>query len=85
LLEQAVLDHAPGAGAAFFGRLENQVDRAIKVAMTRQIVGCTQQHRRMTVMTARMHLAGVARRMVKCVEFLHRQRIHVGAQADRAV
>ncbi len=84
LLEQAVFHHAARAGAAFFGRLENQVDGAVKVAMTRQIVRCAQQHRRMTVMAACMHLAGVARRMVKCVEFLHRQRIHVGAQADRA-
>ena len=84
LVEQTILDHLARAGAAFFGGLENQVHRAVEVAVTRQIVGCAQQHRGMTVVTACMHLAGVARRMVKCVEFLHGQRVHVGAQADCA-
>ena len=84
-LEQAVVHHAARAGAAFFGRLEDQVDGAVEVAVLRQIVGCTQQHRCVPVMTTSMHLAGVARRVIKCVEFLHRQGVHVGTQADGAV
>src|SRR5438067_7167506 len=39
----------------------------------------------MAVVAACMHLARMARRVLKCVEFLHGQRIHVGAQADGPV
>nr|GEU28156.1 probable 3-hydroxyisobutyrate dehydrogenase-like 2, mitochondrial [Tanacetum cinerariifolium] len=84
LLEQAVFDHAPGAGTAFFGRLENQVHRAIEVAMLSQVFCCAEQHGRMAVMAARVHLAGMARRVLERVHFLHGQGIHVGAQADGA-
>jgi hypothetical protein len=66
LLEQAVVHHLARAAAAFLGRLENQVDGAVEVAMVRQVMGCAQQHRGMAVVAACMHLAGVARRMVEC-------------------
>ena len=52
--------------------------------MTGQVAGGAEQHGDVAVMPARMHLAGVARRVRKGVDFMHRQRIHVGAQADRA-
>ncbi len=38
LVEQAILDHLARATAALFGRLENQVDRTIEVAVLRQML-----------------------------------------------
>ena len=84
LLEQAVFDHAARAGAAFFGRLENQVDGAVEIAVRGQVVRRAQQHGGVAVVAAGVHLAGVARRVGKAVDFLHGQRVHVGAQADGA-
>ena len=60
LLEQAVLDHLARAAAAFLGRLEDQVDGAVEVAVLRQMLGGREQHRRVAVVAARVHLAGRA-------------------------
>ena len=58
-LEQAVGDHRLGAAefTGLFGRLEDQGDGAIEAAGAGKILGRTQQHRRMSVMSAGMHLA----------------------------
>jgi hypothetical protein len=84
LFEQAVLDHAFGAAAALFGRLENQVHGAVEIALARKVEGRAQQHRGVAVVAAGVHLSFVGRRMGEGVDFLHRQGVHVGAQADRA-
>ena len=84
LFEKAIFHHAFCATAAFFGRLEDHVDSAIEVAVLCQVMRRAEQHRRVTVMTAGVHLAGMARGVIEDVRFLHRQRIHVGAQADGA-
>jgi hypothetical protein len=65
LLEQAVLHHLARAAAAFFGRLEDEVDRAVVVAVLRQVLGRGEQHRRVAVVAARVHLAGVRARCAK--------------------
>ena len=59
-IEKPVCDHSLGAAAlaCFLGRLEDQIDRAVEMARARQIFGCAEQHRRVAVMAAGMHLAG---------------------------
>ncbi|GAC1599607.1 MAG: hypothetical protein NVS3B2_00940 [Ramlibacter sp.] len=84
LLEQAVADHFAGAAAAFFSGLEDQVDRAIEIAVLRKVLCGAEQHRRVPIVAAGMHLSVVAAGVGEGVEFLHRQRIHVCAKADRA-
>ena len=81
-VEQAVLDHLAGAAATFLRRLEDQMDGAIEIAMLGQVVRRAQQHRGVTVVAARVHLAFVLRAMAEGVRFLQRQGVHVGAQAD---
>jgi hypothetical protein len=83
-LEQAVVDHLLRAGAAFLGRLEDEIDGAVERLDLRQVLGRTQQHRGVAIMAARVHLAGVGGGVGKGVGLLDRQRIHVGAQADAA-
>ena len=39
LVEHAVFDHFAGTAAAFFGGLENQIHRAIKIAVLGQVLG----------------------------------------------
>src|SRR6185369_11324633 len=84
LLEEAVLDHLARAAAAFFRRLEDEVDRAVEVAVPGEMLGCREQHGYMPVVAAGVHLALVPAGVAEGVELLHRQRIHVGAQANRA-
>ena len=84
-LEQPVLDHGAGAGAAFLGRLEAQVHRAVEAAVLLQVAGRGQQHGGVAVMAAAVHLAVMARTVFELVFLLHRQGVHVGAQHDGAV
>ncbi len=83
-LEQAVVDHALRSRAAFLGWLEDQVHGPVEGPGLRQITGGRQQHRRMAIMAAGMHLSRMRRTMRELVQFLDRQRVHVGAQTDRA-
>ena len=82
-LEQTVVDHSLRAGAAFFGRLEDEVHDAVEAAMQRQPAGAGQQHRGVSVVTAGMHAAFVLRGMIEGVVFLQGQGVHVGSQPDR--
>ena len=83
-LEQAVVDHRLRAGVAFLARLEDQVRDAVEVARLVQVARGRKQHRRVAVVAAAVHAPVVARAVRDVVFLLHRQRIHVGAQADRA-
>ena len=82
LVEQPFLDHHPAAAAPFFGRLKDQVHRALKIAGRGKILGGPEQHRRMSVMTAGVHLAVVGRAVGEIVHLLDRQRVHIGTQPD---
>ena len=84
LLEQAVLDHLARAAAAFFGRLEDQVDGAVEVAVLGEVQRRGHQHGGVAVVPAGVHLAVVLAGVLEGVELGHRQRVHVGAQADGA-
>jgi hypothetical protein len=82
---QAVVDHGLAAGAAFFGRLEDHDGRPVEIAGLGQIFGSAEQHGGMAVMAAGVHHARNLRGVGHAALFFHRQRVHVGAQADDAV
>ena len=90
-LEEALFDHAPRATAAaeLLGGLEDQHDSAVApklptLHMLGEELGGTEQHRGMAVVAAAMHLAGHGARPRQPGHLLHRDGVHVGAQADRA-
>ena len=74
---------ARAAAAALLGRLEDEVHGALEVALLAQHLGRAQQHGGMAVMAAGMHAAGILRAVLEIVGLVHRQAVHVGAQADR--
>ena len=82
LLEQPLLDHDAATAFVLFGRLEDEVDRTVEVLGLREVLGGTQQHHRVAVMAAGMHLAGNRRLVVELVGLVNVERIHVGTQAD---
>ena len=84
-LEQAVLQHGLGAAAAFLGGLEDEVDGAVEVARFGQVFGGAEQHGGVAVVAAGVHAAGDLAGVRQAGGFLHRQRVHVGAQADRGL
>ena len=81
--EQAVLDHRLRACVALLAGLEDQISNAVEAPRFMQITRGGEEHRRVTVVPAAVHSSVVARFMCEVVFFLHRQRVHVGAQADR--
>jgi hypothetical protein len=84
-VEQAVAHHRGRTAKTFFGRLEDEVDRARKERVLGQNLGRAKQHGRVTIMAAAMHHAGDLRSVRQAGRLVHRQRIHVGAKADGAV
>ncbi len=81
-LEQPVLDHGAGAAEAFFGRLEDEMHGAVEIPGLRQIARGAEQHGGMAVVAAAVEAAGSGRAPSQIGILFHRQRIHVGAQAD---
>ena len=82
--EQTVVDHALGACTAFFGGLENSVNRAVKILVFCQVACRVKQHRGMPVVTATVHFSRVATGMLKGVELLHGEGVDIGAQPNCA-
>jgi hypothetical protein len=82
--EEAVLDHLARAAAAFLPGLEDEVQRAVEVAMPGEVLGGCQQHGGVAVVTAGVHLSGMPRSMLEGVLLLQGQGVHVRAQADGA-
>ena len=81
-LEQPVLDHGAGAAEAFFGRLEDEMHGAVEVAGLGEIARGAEQHGGVAVMAAAVEAAGNGRAPFQVGVLFHRQRVHVGAQAD---
>src|SRR3984885_13507605 len=82
--EQPVADHLARTAAAFLGRLKHQINGAVEITLPGQMAGGGQQHRRVAVVAAGVHLAGVHARVGEGVVLADRQRVHVGTQPDRA-
>ncbi len=83
-LEQFVGQHRAGAAQPFLGRLEDEHRRAVEIARLGQVACGAEQHHRVRVVPAGMHHAGALRGPGQVGAFVDRQRVHVGAQADRA-
>jgi len=62
--------------------LENQINRAVKVSVFREMFGSGQQHGGVPVVATCMHLARVFASMGKGVEFLHWQGVNVSPQTN---
>ncbi len=81
-VHHAVLDHRLAAGAALFGRLEDDDRSAVEVARLAQVLGGAQQHGGVAVVAAGVHLARDFRGVGQAGVLQDRQRVHVGAHAD---
>ncbi len=84
IFHQSVVEHRLGAAAAFFGRLEDDDRRTDEVAGGGEIARRAEHDRGMAVVAAGVHAAGNGRAIGQVGRLLDRQRVHVGAQADRA-
>src|SRR3546814_17800825 len=82
LFEQPLLHHDAAAALVLLGGLEDEGDATIEIARLGEVLGGAQQHRRVAVVTAGVHLALVPRAVVEAVELLDMQGVHIGAQAD---
>ena len=81
-IHHAFLHHHLAAAAILFGRLEQKRHAAGEAARLGQVFGGTKQHGDMAIMAAGMHLARNGRGVFGPGDFVDRQRVHVGAQAD---
>ena len=82
-VDHPVIDHGLAAGTAFLGGLEDHHRGAGEIARLGKIARGAEQHGGVPIMTAGMHLAGNGRFVWQVVRLFDRQRVHVGAQADR--
>src|SRR5438105_3227623 len=81
-LEQPLLDHGPGAAKAFLGRLKDEMYGTFEIPGLREVARRAEQHGGMAVMAAAVEAAGNGRAPSQVGILFHRQRVHVGAQAD---
>ena len=77
LLEKSFLHHHISAAAAFFGRLEDEMNRTPETRGFGQNRCGSKQHRRVPVMPAGMHFPFVLGTVAELVFFLKRQGIHI--------
>jgi hypothetical protein len=84
LIEQTFLDHATPARNVLFGGLKNKLDGPVEFAALGEGASRAEQHRHVSVMTTSVHLPSLQRPMGNVVQFLERERIHVGTQTDRS-
>ena len=82
-LEHALAHHHHPAGAALLGRLEDELHRPVERRLARlEHFRRREQHRRVRVVAARVHLPGRLALEVALHVLVDRQRVHVGAQRD---
>ena len=83
VFQQAARDHIRGALENFFSRLEFQLDRSFQlVLMGLEQLRCTQQHGRMHIVAAAMHLAGDFRAELFTRVLGDGQGVHIGTQQN---
>ena len=80
--EQAILDHGARAAETFFGGLKDESHRAVEITRLREITRRAQKNSGVSVMTAAVKAAGNGGTPAQIGFLLHRQRIHICAQAD---
>ena len=83
-LHHALIDHDLAAAPALFGGLKKQHGSAIEIARFHQIFRRAEQHGCMPVMAASVHRPRMGGFIINVRNFMDRQRIHVGAQANDA-
>jgi hypothetical protein len=83
-LQHPFLDHQSGPALVLFGGLEDKMDRSGEISRLGEVLGRTEQHCGMAVMTTGMHAAVMLRGMREIVLLVDVQRIHIGAQRNRA-
>ncbi len=82
-IHQAILDHRRRTGTALFRGLEDHHRITGEIAGLGEIARRAEQHRGVAIVTAGMHLARRFRLIGQIGVFVDRQRVHIGAQADR--
>lgn len=81
-VEQPVLHHAFCAAAALFCGLEDEMRHAGKSARGGEMTGRAQEHGRMSVVPASVHLSVHGRPVGTIGRFRHGERVHFGAHPD---
>ena len=81
-LEQAFSYHHAAAGDVLLGGLKDEMHGAVEIAGLGEVARGAEQHGGVAIVTAAVEFAGNAGAVREIVEFLHRQRVHVGAQPD---
>ena len=81
-VHHAVIAHFLAAAAAFFSRLEDHHNSAVKVPGLGEIFGGPEQHRSMPVMPTGMHGTGCFAGIGQSSLLVNGQGIHVSTQAD---
>ena len=84
-LEEAVPHHGERAAAPLFRGLEDEMERPAEIRVLGEVPGRAEEHRRVPVMPAGVHLAGMDGGVGAARPLLERERVHIGAQADRAL
>ena len=81
-VQQPVLDHGGCSSAALFRRLKDHNRVAREIPRLGEITRRAEQHRRVPVMAAGVHLARRFGGVSEICRLLDRQRVHIGAQPD---
>src|SRR5262249_39283423 len=81
-VEKALFDHDTGSAAALLGRLEYQNHLSREIPLRSKTLSSCEQHRCVTVVTARMHHVGNFRGIRQIGLFRHWQRVHVATQTN---
>ena len=85
---QGNFSNSPSASIAWapptplFGRLEDEVHAALEIPGPGKVARRSEQHGRVTVVTASVHHAGRGRPVGEAVRLRDRQGVHVSTQAD---
>ena len=83
-LKQPVGQHGARAAEPFFRRLKDEDRCAVEIARLGEVTRRAEQDRRVPVVTAAVETIGDGRSPRQIGLLLHRQRVHVGSQADAA-
>ncbi len=83
-LEEPLLHHPPGAAAPLLRRLEDEMHRAGEFSRRGEVARGAEQHRRVSVVTAGVHLSRRDGLVGPLGKLRHGERVHVGAQPDAA-